>query len=85
MGKYVDEQVAKAARSTGMLIGKTEPSRETKGSWWEVYANNGELIACVMVGPDWVSCGESLPSTELHMYVDDIDAARAALAAMEAA
>lgn len=85
MGKYVNEQIAKAARSTGTLIGKTEPCRETKGSWWEVYVNKGELTACVMAGPDWVSCGESLPSTELHLYVDDVEAAQAALEAAEAA
>lgn len=80
MSQYVNEKIAQAAADNGVKIGETEPSRETKGSWWEVFKlENGDIIACVM--GDWgVSCGEKITPTELKYYVDDVEAAVAALA-----
>lgn len=74
MSEYVSEDVAQRAAENGAEVGRTEPSRETKGSWWQVYAIDGELIACVFTG--WgASCGERITADELPLYTDDPHAA----------
>ena len=78
MSEYVDEIVAQKAYDEGIKIGETEPCRESKGSWWEVYKTSKGIIACVLTS--WgVSCGEKITEDELHMYVDNLEAAKVAL------
>ncbi len=84
MSQYVDEKIAQAAHDYGIKIGETEPSRETKGSWWEVFlVEGGDIIACVMT--DWgVSCGEKILPDEVKLYVDDVEASMGSLAILMA-
>jgi len=76
MAHYIDEVLAKKVYNSGRKIGETEPSRETKGSWWEVfYIPTDGLYACVMTS--WgVECGEKISKDELPMYCDDVEKAR---------
>lgn len=76
---HVNEQDARKAAERGTLIGKTEPGRDTKGTWWQVYLHDGELIACVFDEMWGASCGERIDESELGSYCDDVDAARTAL------
>jgi hypothetical protein len=75
MGKYVNDVAARTAHDRGIKIGETEPSRETKYSWWEVYKWSDYIIACVMT-ENGVTCGEEILMDELHLYVDDIKSAK---------
>jgi hypothetical protein len=80
MGSYVGEETASNAKDNGLLLGCTEPSRETKGSWWEVFLVKNEIIACVMFDGG-VSCGERITKDELHLYCDSPESALEILAA----
>jgi len=71
MSTYVTEEIANNAADKGKLIGKTEPTVETKFSWWEVYEYEGKHIACVCTG-DGVSCGEQIEPEEFHLYMDKV-------------
>jgi hypothetical protein len=71
MSKYVNEETARTAAVSGVMVGRTEPCRDTKGSCWQVYLNDWKLTACVVVDPWGISCGEEITETELPLYVDD--------------
>lgn len=47
MGNYISNKLGYAAIDGGVLIGKTAPSKETKGAFGEVYLFDGELYSCV--------------------------------------
>ena len=80
MSKFVGQKEARAAAESGLLIGQTEPTRETKWSWWKVYVTpSGDIIACVMADAVGVVCGEKLDKSEVGRYVDDTQAALLAL------
>lgn len=81
MSKFVGQEASERASAAGRLIGRTEPTRETKGSWWEVYVMpDGSIIACVMDGTVGVVCGEQIERSEVGRYVDNEEAALFALA-----
>lgn len=69
MGYWVDSTAASKA-TEGKLLGRTEPCRETKYSWWQVYYKDGIITACVFFD-GVVTCGEEIEEKELSMYVDD--------------
>jgi len=73
MSQYVNENVAIEFAQTGTLIGKTEPSRETKWTWWEVYTKDDRIVACVVDEENGIICGEEISRQELPGYVDDIE------------
>lgn len=74
MSKHVNERVAQRFASEGRLIGKCEPCEGSKGTWWQVYELDGEIVACVF--SRWgVSCGDMISREELGSYVDDADVA----------
>ena len=79
MGNFVNELVAIEASENGILLGKTDPSRETKYSWWEVFFYQNKVIACVCF-EGGVSCGEEITEEELTLYVDDEKIAKENLA-----
>ena len=83
MSEYVNETAAREAHKNGTKIGETEPTRETKGTWWEVFKSGEDIIACVM-SEDGVVCGERITPAELDMYVDDTETAILNLARISA-
>ena len=69
---FVNDTIARNAVINGKLIGRTEPSQETKYSWWQVYVlPNDEIIACVFTDDTGVCCGELITQEQLGQYVDD--------------
>jgi hypothetical protein len=60
MSEYVSESVAKDFVENGKLIGRTEPTRESKYTWWEVYEKADEIVACVFSD---MGCSEAKRST----------------------
>ena len=76
MVTYINEKIAAEAAEHGTLIGKTEPCRETKGMWWEVYSYRNELIACGCDSVAGICFGERLTLNELERYCDDLLEAR---------
>lgn len=82
MSKSVEDSVGYAASDNGKLIGQTEPSRETKFSWWMVYLHEGKIYACCYEGQDGNFCfAEEITEDEVHLYVDDPEKAKSFLAA----
>lgn len=80
MAKFIDDSVMNKALDSGKLIGKSEPTRDTKFSWYGVYLFEGCLIAIVFQAPDdWAICAEEITKDELPLYVDDLPAALAHL------
>ena len=75
MGKHISEDIAIDAYENGIKIGKIDPSRETKGLWWEVFKTNDGIIACI-VNEDGVISGEKITEDELLLYVDDLKTAK---------
>lgn len=76
----LDDSIGYAAADNGTFLGKTEPSRQTKFSWWEVFYHNGKIIACVYAGMNGdFCCCEEVKESELGSYVDDVDVARQTL------
>jgi hypothetical protein len=69
--EFVGQEIAQEAFEKGVFLGKTEPCRETKYSWWDVRYHNGKIIACVMHDDTGVSCGEEIKTTSLHLYTDN--------------
>ena len=80
MAKSVEYDVAIAARKNGVKLGETQPCRETKYSWWEVFYYNGEIIACVMDDENGVVCAEYTKESEIVNYLGDDEAALKILA-----
>lgn len=75
MSNYANQELTREASEKGVLIGKTEPCRETKFSWWEVFFYNEKIIACVC----WetgISGGEEITEDELNLFVDEPIAAK---------
>lgn len=71
MTKLVPDSVMHAAIDNDILLGSTQPSRETKGAHYEVYlASDNKIIACVCTD-DWSVCGEEIEAKDISMYVDD--------------
>lgn len=66
-----NEAIINDFEDNGTLIGTTEPSRETKYSYWEAYAKDGKIIAVVCANGWSVGCGEEIAVDELGMFVDD--------------
>lgn len=79
MSNYVNEEVANKASDHGTLLGTTKPCRESKGMWWEVYAYENEVIACVCDVLAGVTCGERVTDNTLHLYCDNPEDARSKL------
>lgn len=71
MAKHIDQNEARKAALKGLQVGQTEPSRETKGTWWEVYLFDGRLIACVLDPSLGVVCGEEITETDIDLYCDN--------------
>jgi hypothetical protein len=79
MSQFVTEDRAQNAYINGKKIGGIEPSSEMKWTGWYVAIYEEEIIACVIDRDNWVSCGTIITPQELHLYVDDVEAAQRAL------
>ena len=80
MSLYMNDTNAREFARTGTEIGRTEPSRETKWSWWQVYSKDDRIVACVVDEDNGIICGEEITRQELPSYVDDIEEALELLA-----
>jgi hypothetical protein len=69
----ISENEASNIANKGTLIGESSPSRETKGSFWQVYLYEGELYAIGIgdVNDCWVFGGEKITREQIDQYVDD--------------
>lgn len=67
---FVNEIIAREFAKNGKLIGKTIPSQETKGGWWEVYSYNDRIVAACVDQMYGVSCGEEITLDQLHLYTE---------------
>lgn len=73
MSTYIgDDEFLDVVYNDGVKIGETEPTRDTKFLYYEVYLYNGSLYACVMDSGSIV-CGEQISIDELSLYVDSLD------------
>jgi hypothetical protein len=79
MSQFVTEDRAQYAYINGKYIGGIKPCAEMKWTGWYVVVSEDEIIACVIDRDNWVSCGTIITLQELHLYVDDIEAAQRAL------
>jgi hypothetical protein len=81
---YVPSEITREAVRSGVRLGRTQPSEETKGSWWDVRFYDGKIIACSMWagGP---SAGKDIDERDLHRYVAYPKTARRLLQAARAA
>jgi hypothetical protein len=70
MSEFVDEETARSF-ADGIFLGKTEPMRETKYMWWEVYLKGGDIIACAIDESYGICCGEKITISEISAYVED--------------
>ena len=68
------------AEKGGKLIGRLSLGADTKHLWWQVYFWKGEIVACVFDQSGNTGAYDVVDDDFLHMYVDDADAALAALA-----
>lgn len=72
MARYCGEDEATFAAINGIKIGETQPCKESKGSWWEVFYVDGNITATVNTNLG-ISCGEIINEDELCLYVDDFE------------
>lgn len=80
MGQHMTEQEVRDSIKGGVLIGETEPCRETKYTFWLVYAvRDGGVVAGVADDDNGVTSGERIEDGEIGSYVDDTGAAQAKL------
>lgn len=66
--KHVNKTVACHFHDDGEFIGKTNPCRESKWTWWEVFKIENVIVACVMTSQG-VQCGEEISENELRFYI----------------
>lgn len=81
MSKLVGENRAYLAAAQGVKLGETRPSKETKGSWFEVYFHKNEIIAVIFFDTQncYIADGEIIDESELKMYTEDPEEAIAKL------
>lgn len=68
-----EDEASKA--TNGILLGELPATRESKGSWSELYLYENQL--CSVCYSDMVDCwiifGEVIDKTDLNKYVSDVD------------
>lgn len=65
---FIDDAVAYDAIDNGELVGKQEPTRESKGMWYEVYRLNGKVYAIGM-SESGMSFGEEITEEQISQYI----------------
>lgn len=77
MSKEISENKASKVADKGILIGTLKPTRESKGTWSELYYYEGELISVVYSDPNdaWIVLGEKVEESEIEKYVDNYEKA----------
>lgn len=74
---FVGESLATEACNNGILLGSLPPSRESKGSWSELFYYKEKLISVMY--EDTVNCwildGYLIDESEISLHVTDLDAA----------
>ena len=71
----VGENKAYEAAENGIKIGEVPMSRETKGSWSELYYYNNQIISVIFYDPQsgYISDGELVQEDNLSLYTNDIE------------
>ncbi len=77
----VGEKKAYEAAENGIKLGEVPMSKETKGSWSELYYYNNELISVIFYDPQscYISDGELVTEETMHLYTDDIESTQSLL------
>lgn len=77
MSKLTGESLAYKAADKGVKLGETKPSRETKGSWYEVYYYEEKIIAVIFFDLQncYIADGEFIEKEELAQYTEDTEKA----------
>lgn len=73
MSNLTGEQLACKAADNGIKLGETKPSRETKGSWYEVYYYQNQIIAVIFYDTQncYIADGEFITKEQLDQYTED--------------
>ena len=71
----IGENKAYEAAENGIKIGEVPMSKETKGSWSELYYFDKKLISVIFYDPQsfYISGGEIVNESNMHLYTDDIE------------
>lgn len=71
----VGENKAYEAAENGIKIGEVPMSRETKGSWSELYYYKNQIISVIFYDPQscYISDGELVQEDNLSLYTNDIE------------
>lgn len=73
---YIGQNKAEDACENGIKIGEVPISRESKGSWSELYYFNGQIISVLFFDPSNCEIFEGILVTdenELSKHTNDID------------
>jgi len=65
---FIDDLLAYDAIDNGEFVGKQEPSRESKGGWYEVYRLNGKVYAIGFDRDSNMSFGEEITEAQIPLY-----------------
>ncbi len=81
MSKLTGEKLAYEAADKGVKLGETKPSKATKGSWYEVYHYQGQIVAVIFYDTQncYIADGEFITETDLDKYTDDPETAKSIL------
>lgn len=81
MSKLSGEKFAYDAADKGVKLGETKPSKETKGSWYEVYHYQKQIVAVIFydIQNCYIADGEFITENDLYKYTDDPEKAKSIL------
>ncbi len=70
--KGISETFASKVSDNGILIGTVEPSRESKGSWSQLFFYNNKIYNIVLSDPvdAWIVLGEEVDEEDIAVNTD---------------
>jgi hypothetical protein len=66
---FIDDSAAYDALDNGEFVGRQEPTRESKGGWYEVYRLNGKVYAIAIDRDSNMIFGEEITEDEISQYI----------------
>jgi hypothetical protein len=75
MSNLVGENYASDAADNGVKLGEVPMSKETKGSWSELYYYEEKLISVIFYDPQscYIADGEHIKEEDISLYTDDME------------
>lgn len=69
-------------QDNGTLLGEMQPTKDSKGSWSELFYYNGKLISILYADTQdcWSVCAYEVEEEEINNNVDDPEKAKSILA-----